>query len=86
MTSPILPSDVERIAKGLSKAQRAALVTAVGGTELWVTRWKYGRSVHALHHKGLVNAPPPGPGGLVAILTARGKQVRAHLLAQEKQS
>lgn len=75
------PPDVARVASGLSKAQREALAEACGDEDLFITRWKHGRSVRALHRAGLTNAPPPGGprDGLIAVLTPLGIAVRNHI-------
>jgi hypothetical protein len=74
------PRDVEVLADKLTEAQREALRDACGGEGLFITRWKHGRSVRALHAKGLTLAPPPGPGGLIAVLTPLGLALRSHLI------
>ena len=82
MSAHPAPGEAERALAGLTAAQREALVTAVGGPRFYLTRWKYGRSVMALHRAGLTMKPPPGGGGIIACLTPLGLAVRS--LLQER--
>lgn len=68
------------IARGLTKAQREAVSTALVGQDLYVVRWQYFRSTKALFAKGLIGLKMT-PG----VLTPLGLEVRAILQAEQEE-